>query len=133
VPEISAEQGKRRPRGSEPRSERVTVKLTVAERRRLEAAAGRVGMALGAYLGQVGMDAAEQRAVPVPRQRQELLDALMDAAGQVQRAGVNLNQAVARLNSTGVPGLDLEPAAAYCLRVIARVDEAAELVRRGRR
>lgn len=133
MPEISAAQGARRPRGAEPRSEQVTVKLTVGERRNLAAAAARAGMAPGAYLGQLGMDAVEHRAVPVTRQRQELLRALIEAASQVQRAGGNLNQAVARLNSTGVPGPDLEPAAAYCARVIARVDEAAELVRRGQR
>ena len=133
MPEISAGQGARRPRDTEPRSERFTVKLTVAERQNLEAAAGRAGMAPGAYLGQVGMAAIEHRAVPVAQQRQELLRALIAAASQVQRAGVNLNQAVARLNSTGVPGPDLEPSAAYCLRVIARVNEAAEMVRRGQR
>jgi hypothetical protein len=48
----------------------------------------------------------------------------------VGRAGVNLNQAVAKLNATGQPGPDLAPAAAYCVRVIAHVDQAALLVLR---
>jgi len=48
----------------------------------------------------------------------------------VRRIGVNLNQAVARLNSTGQRGEDLGPAAQMCSRVIRRLDEAAEQVRR---
>jgi len=55
---------------------------------------------------------------------------LMSAAGLVRRAGTNLNQAVARLNATGEQGDDLVPAAQFCARVIRRLDEAAEQVRR---
>jgi short subunit dehydrogenase-like uncharacterized protein len=54
----------------------------------------------------------------------------MRAAGLVRRIGVNLNQAVARLNSTGQRGGDLTPAAEMCSRVIRRLDDAAEQVRR---
>ena len=59
-----------------------------------------------------------------------MLAELIRASGLVRRAGVNLNQAVARLNATGEPGPDLGPAAAYCTRVLRHVDEAAELIRR---
>jgi hypothetical protein len=55
---------------------------------------------------------------------------LMAAAGLVRRVGTNLNQAVARLNATGERGEDLVPAAEFCARVIRRLDEAAEQVRR---
>ncbi len=48
----------------------------------------------------------------------------------VRRVGTNLNQAVARLNATGQRGEDLLPAAQFCVRVIRRLDEAAEHVRR---
>ncbi|HTT53811.1 MAG TPA: hypothetical protein VMH35_20645 [Streptosporangiaceae bacterium] len=41
-----------------------------------------------------------------------------------------LVQAVARLNSTGQRGEDLMSAAEFCVRVIRRLDEAAEHVRR---
>jgi hypothetical protein len=60
----------------------------------------------------------------------EALSELMAAAGLVRRIGTNLNQAVARLNSTGQRGEDLMPAAEFCMRVIRRMDEAAEHVRR---
>ena len=61
--------------------------------------------------------------------RETLVD-LMAAAGLVRRIGTNLNQAVARLNATGQRGEDLFPAAHMCVRVIRRLDEAAEHVRR---
>ena len=64
-----------------------------------------------------------------PRSRDALVE-LMRAAGLVRRIGVNLNQAVARLNATGQVGEDLGPVAQICGRVIQRLDDAAEQVRR---
>ena len=60
----------------------------------------------------------------------EALAEVMTAAGLVRRIGTNLNQAVARLNATGQRGEDLVPAAQFCMRVIRRLDEAAEQLRR---
>jgi hypothetical protein len=54
----------------------------------------------------------------------------MRATGLVRRIGVDLNQAVARLNATGQRGDDLGPTAQLCGRVIQWLDEAAEQVRR---
>jgi hypothetical protein len=113
-----------------PRPHSVSVKLSDAEKATLQAAAERAGMGLRAYLAQAGMDAAELRAAPVSAVHREALRELMRLAGLTRRIGVNFNQAVARLNATGEPGPDLEPAAAYCMRVVRQVDEAATLVRR---
>jgi len=55
---------------------------------------------------------------------------LMAAAGLVRRAGTNLNQAVAKLNATGQRGEDLLPSVRFCMRMIRRLDEAAEQLRR---
>jgi hypothetical protein len=66
----------------------------------------------------------------MPSPLREALVELMAAAGLVRRAGTNLNQAVARLNATGQRGEDLLPAARFCTRVIRRLDEAAEQLRR---
>ena len=60
----------------------------------------------------------------------EALAELIAAAGLVRRVGTNLNQAVAKLNATGQRGEDLLPAAQFCVRVIRRLDDAAEQVRR---
>jgi hypothetical protein len=60
----------------------------------------------------------------------EALTELITAAGLARRAGTNLNQAVARLNATGQRGDELLPAAQFCVRVIRRLDETAEQLRR---
>jgi uncharacterized protein (DUF1778 family) len=128
--EASPRGGGRRTRGNERREYPVTVKLSKTEKAILSAAAQRAGMALAAYVCEAAMDAAEHRAVPVPKVHREMLAELFRVADLVRRAGTNLNQAVARLNSTGEPGADLGPSAAYCIRVLEHVDRAAELIRR---
>ena len=107
----------------------VPARVNGTEKAILEAAAARNGLALSTFLVQAGLDAAEHRGSGTALQRETLL-ALIRAAGQVRKVGVNLNQAVAKLNATGQPGPDLEPSAAYCMRVVRQVSETAMLVRR---
>lgn len=128
--EASRRGGGRRERGRERREHIVKVKLSTAEKASLAAAAERAGMAVAAYLGQVGLDAAENRAMPAPVMYQKMLAELLRASGLARRAGGNVNQAVARFHATGEPGPDLQPAVAYLIRVARHLDEAAELVRR---
>lgn len=52
------------------------------------------------------------------------------AAGLVRRVGVNLNQAVAKLNAAGQRSGDLLPYATACLRRADRLDAAAEQIHR---
>jgi hypothetical protein len=81
-------------------------------------------MALAAARGeQVVMDS------PFP----ELLRELIRASGLVRRIGVNLNQAVAKLNATGQRSDDLLPYAAESLRRVERIDAAAEKIRKALR
>ncbi len=58
-----------------------------------------------------------------------MLSELIRAAGLVRRIGVNLNQAVARLNATGRPSGDLVPYAAESIRRARHLDAVAEQVR----
>jgi hypothetical protein len=120
----------RRPRGTPPRDVVVRVKFTAAEKTALDQAAARTSLSLGAYVGQAAMDAAEHRAAPVDTILRELLLELIRAGNLVRRAGTNLNQAVARLHSTGQPGPDLAPAADRIARVAAHVDDASLAVSR---
>jgi hypothetical protein len=115
-----------------PRANSVTIRLSDDEKAVLEKAAARAGLGLRAYIGQAAVDAAELRAVPVAAFQRQMLAELIHAAGLVRRAGVNLNQAVAKFNATGQPGPDLGPAVAYCLRVARHVDEAALAITRSR-
>jgi hypothetical protein len=104
--------------------------LTDEELAELDGAAGRAGLARGAFAAEVTMAAARGVQAKAGSPLREALVELISAAGLVRRIGTNLNQAVARLNATGQRGEDLLPAAQMCLRVIRRLDEAAEHVRR---
>jgi hypothetical protein len=95
----------------------------------LSAAASHAGLAKGAFAAEAAL-AAARGAAPDSRPLRDALVELMRAAGLVRRVGVNLNQAVARLNATGERGEDLGPVAQMCSRVIRRLDDAAEQVRR---
>ena len=90
----------------------------------------RAGMARGAFAAEVTLAAASGAQARTASPLREVMDELMAASGLVRRIGTNLNQAVAKLNATGQPSEDLLPAAEFCVRVIRRLDEAAEQVRR---
>ena len=121
---------RRRTRQPVPRPRVVQFSLTEEEFDEVSAAAARSGLARGAFAADVTLAAARGTQSKVGSPLREALVELMAAAGLVRRVGTNLNQAVARLNATGQRGDDLLPAAQFCVRVIRRLDEAAEQLRR---
>lgn len=123
-------QAGRRSRQPTPRSHLVKFFLAEDELAELDAAASRAGLARGAFAAEAALAVARGTAMPTSSPFRQALVEFMRAAGLVRRIGVNLNQAVARLNSTGQRGQDLAPVARMCARVVARLDETAEQVRR---
>ena len=121
---------RRRSRQAVARPKVVQFSLTEEEFEEVSAAAARSGLARGAFAAQMTLVAARGAQAQVGPPMREAFAELMTAAGLVRRIGTNLNQAVARLNATGQRGDDLLPAAQFCVRVIRRLDEAAEQVRR---
>jgi hypothetical protein len=121
---------RRRSRQAVPRPRLVKFFLTDQELADLDEAASRAGLARGAFAAEVTLAAARGTSAGAGSPLREALVELMSAAGLVRRIGTNLNQAVARLNATGQRGEDLLPAAQMCVRVIRRLDDAAEQVRR---
>jgi hypothetical protein len=121
---------RRRSRQAVPRPKVVQFSLTEEEFEEVSAAAARSGLARGAFAADVTLAVARGTQSRAGSPVREALVELMAAAGLVRRVGTNLNQAVARLNATGQRGDDLLPAAQFCVRVIRRLDEAAEQVRR---
>jgi hypothetical protein len=121
---------RRRSRQAVARPKLVQFTLTLEEFDKVSQAAERAGMARGAYAADVTSAAA--RGVPdrTGSPVREVLGELMAAVGLVRRIGTNFNQAVAKLNATGQRSEDLLPSAQFCVRVIARLDEVAEQVRR---
>jgi hypothetical protein len=126
-------QGGRRPRQGVKRPYRVEFSLTGEEFGLLEAAAERAGRARGAYAAEAALAAARGGPAVAGMPLLELLRELIRAAGLVRRIGVNLNQAVARLNATGQRSGDLLPYAAESLRRAERLDAVAERVRKALR
>jgi len=127
---VSGEVVRRRSRQAVPRPKVVQFSLTVVEFDEVSSAAERCGLARGAFAAEATLAAARGVQARAASPLREALSELMAAAGLVRRIGTNLNQAVARLNSTGQRGDDLMPAVEFCVRVIRRLDEAAEHVRR---
>ncbi len=123
-------QGRRRSRQDAPRPRLVKFFLTDEELADLDGAANRAGLARGAFAAEATMAVARKTSPPENSVIREALVEVMTAAGLVRRVGTNLNQAVAKLNATGQRGDDLLPAAEFCVRVIRRLDQAAEHLRR---
>jgi hypothetical protein len=115
----------RRPHASSPRKHCVAVKYNEAEFAVVERAAARDGLAVAAYLGRVGTDAATGTAVPASRVQLDALKALQDAIEQARMAGRLFNQVVARLNATGRAGPEFRRYADSAARAVRSMEEAA--------
>ena len=87
-------------------------------------------MAKGAYAAQATLAIARSGTTPSGSPLREALGEFIRAAGLVRRIGVNLNQAVAKLNATGQRSGDLVPYAAESIRRAQLLDQAAEEVRK---
>ncbi len=133
IADRSVGQGGRRPRQASKRPYRVEFSLTSEEFGLLEAAAERAGRARGAYAAEAALAAARGGPAAAGAPLPELLRELIRAAGLVRRIGVNLNQAVAKLNATGQRSGDLVPYAAESLRRVEHLDAVAEQVRKALR
>jgi hypothetical protein len=121
---------RRRPRQPVKRPRTIRFALTDEEFSRVASAADRAGLAKGAFAAQATLTIARSGTTPSESPLREALGEFIRAAGLVRRIGVNLNQAVARLNATGQRSGDLLPFAAESLRRAEFLDQAAEEVRK---
>ena len=126
-------QGSRRARQQPGRSFRVHFSLTEQEFAALEDAAGRAGLARGAFAAQVVLAHVTGSAAGPETPHREALRELVRAAGLVRKIGVNLYQAVTRLNSTGQRPGELLWYARKSISCVEHLDEAAEEVRKALR
>ncbi|MFD0900126.1 hypothetical protein [Actinomadura sediminis] len=85
-------------------------------------------LAIGAFAAQATLAAARGSARPEYIALREALATVMHAAGQAQRIGVNLNQAVAAMHS-GEPPPQLRWYAEAAARAVRKLDELAEELR----
>ena len=129
-PAAARQRLRRRSRQDTGRVHSVRFGLTDDEYEELKAAAVQAGMAKGAYAAMATLAAARGLMNPADSPFRQALTELIRAAGLVRRIGVNLNQAVAKLNATGQRSADLLPYAVESMRRAERLDAAAENVRR---
>ena len=129
-PQARSRPPRRRARQAVKRRRTVRFDLSDGEFRELSAAAKRVGLARGAFAAQAAFLAARSGMAVADSPLREALGEFVRAAGLVRRIGVNLNQAVAKLNSTGQRSGDLLPYAAESIRRAQLLDQAAEEVRK---
>jgi hypothetical protein len=132
-PHAPARRPRRRPRQPAGRARSVRFSLTEEEFAEVGAAAADAGLARGAYAARATLAAARGTASVSGSPLRQALAELIRSAGQVRRIGVNLSQAVEKLNATGQRSADLLPYAAESFRKAERLDAAAEAVRRSLR
>lgn len=102
------------------------LRTSEAEHAEVAAAASRAGLAAGAFAAEAVLAVARGTVITPDAVLREVLSRLDQAVGQVRRAGVNLNQAVAALHATGRAGGDLVPYAAVAVRTAARLETVAD-------
>ena len=111
------------------RCHRVEFALSDAEFSELSNGASRAGLSRGAYAAEAALSVARGERSWVDNPLREALGKLIRAAGLVRRIGVNINQAVAKLNATGQRLGDLLPYAAESMRRAELLDAAADQIR----
>jgi hypothetical protein len=121
---------RRRGRQAVKRSRTIRFDLTEAEFGEIRAAAEQAGLARGAFAARAALAVARGGGLPDESPQRQALGEFIRAAGLVRRIGVNLNQAVAKLNATGQHSGDLLPYAAESLRRVNLLDQAADELRR---
>jgi hypothetical protein len=126
-------QGSRRARQETRRPFRVHFSLSEQEKAALQDAARRAGLAEGAFAAWVVLAHVQGDDSGPEAPDRELLRELVRAAGLVHRIGVNLNQAVKKLNATGQRPGDLLSYARESMRRVEHLDEVAERVRKSLR
>ena len=121
---------RRRTRHQGRRGRTVRFALTDAEYAEVSAAARQAGLARGAYAAEATLSVARGEIATPDAPLRDAFYALDRAALLVRRIGVNLNQAVAKLNATGQWSGDLLPYAQESVRRAARLEAAGEDLRK---
>ena len=128
-----------RPRGESVRDQRLTPRFTEAELSAIRGAAEAAQMTLTGFFALAALAVARRRRGEAGRAGEapagvkelaELQRELFAARNAVNRTGVNLNQAVAALNSTGQPPVWLERAVSRVVDAVGEVDTVVARIHR---
>jgi hypothetical protein len=128
-----------RPRGESVRDRRLTPRFSDGELSAIRAAADATQMTLTGFCAVAALAVARRRPGEAGRAGEaavgveelaELQRELFAARNAVNRSGVNLNQAVAALNSTGQPPVWLEHAVSRVVDAVREVDTVVARIHR---
>jgi hypothetical protein len=108
----------------------VKVRYDADEHAAVASAAGQAGLTTAGYVASAALAAATESPPPTQAPLRELLSELLVARTALRRYAVNVNQAVAALNSGAEVPVWLQRAAAGASRAVARVDEVTIQVSR---
>jgi len=128
--QLASARPRRRTRHQGRRGRAVRFALTDQEYAEVSAAARQAGLARGAYAAEAALSVARGTVTMPDVLLRDAFYALDRAALLVRRIGVNLNQAVARLNATGQWSGDLPRYAEESIRRAARLEAAGEDLRK---
>jgi uncharacterized protein (DUF1778 family) len=128
-PQTPAAQHRRTRHQGTSRTCRIAISVNEAEQEELEQAARAEALTVSAFVAEKALAAARgtvpQSAVPL----REALTDLTRATAQIQKAGTNLNQAVAALNATGEAPGNLVHYARYTITVVDKIDQIVLRIR----
>jgi uncharacterized protein (DUF1778 family) len=108
----------------------VKVRYGADEHAAVASAAGQAGLTTAGYVASAALAAATDSPPPTQAPLRELLTELLAARTALRRYAVNVNQAVAALNSGEEVPVWLQRAAARASRAVTRVDEVTVQVSR---
>jgi hypothetical protein len=123
---------RRRARQKTARGHAVFARFSDEEFAVVSVAAARAGVTPTSYVARSAVAVARGEVAPLPSSTGEVVRELVAARTQLVRYGTLLNQAVAKLNATGVAGADLGVAVDRCAAAVATVRAATERLGRSR-
>jgi len=131
----SRSRGRYRRRTATSRERRLTARFTDDELDVIRDAADAAELTLAAFCGLAALTAAQPRGrddqgEPSRDELAEMQRELFAARVAVNRAGTNLNQAVAAFNATGEPPVWLEHVVARAMKAVDEVDRVASRIHR---
>jgi hypothetical protein len=122
--------GDRRSPGTQKLTYVMSVRLSDSQRDAARAAAKRAGMAVGAWVGELIVDAVEHRALPIGWLQREVVQELIGLRREFTMAVASLNQIALALSSEDAISSDLETVIGRLRDLISRAERVTEAIRR---
>ena len=107
----------------------MSFRLSASQRNAARAAAKRAGMAVGAWIGELVVDAVEHRALPIGWLQREVVQELIGLRRESTIAVASLNQIAVALSREDPISSDLETVTGHLRDLILRTERVTEAVR----